>query len=345
MKELDQVFIMPLWNWIMLVALVVTGIILHLGLLFLSKFFRNLMLRSRIGESRRWLEQTWKALEKPLTWIAIHILWFIALYGFHFHKESLSFLAHSLKTSLGLCFVWAIYKLSFPFEANYVEKARSISPTMSLQVVPILARSFRVLVVVGGFLILLQGLGINVMSLVAGLGIGGLVIALAAQDSAANLFGSIMILLDRPFRVGDWIRIPSVEGTVEEIGFRSTRVRTFSNSLVSIPNSVLVKEKIDNVGVRRFSRVRIVLDLHNENGPEQILEFVTQVKNHILLEPNVNKENVLVALDDINDSKVKILVQCHLAVNQGVSETEKKQELLIWILHEVKRLGLRFAPP
>ena len=92
---------------------------------------------------------------------------------------------------------------------------------------PLVSRAIRMFVVVFGFLVSVQNLGVNVMSVVAGLGLGGLAFALAAKDTAANLFGSIMILWDQPFRVGNWVIIGDKEGTVEEIGFRSTRLRTF----------------------------------------------------------------------------------------------------------------------
>ena len=80
------------------------------------------------------------------------------------------------------------------------------------------------------------------MSLLAGLGLGGLAFALAAKDTAANLFGSIMLILDRPFKIGDAVKAGNVDGTVEEIGFRSTRIRTFYNSLISVPNQGLARK-------------------------------------------------------------------------------------------------------
>src|SRR5690606_13885254 len=101
-------------------------------------------------------------------------------------------------------------------------------------------------------LFVLSNLDGNVGALIAGLGIGGLAVALAAQDTLCNLFGGIMVLADRPFQVGDWIVIGDVEGTVEKVGFRSMRVRTFKSSLVTIPNARVTDTNIDNMGLRQY---------------------------------------------------------------------------------------------
>src|SRR5690606_33156269 len=108
-------------------------------------------------------------------------------------------------------------------------------------------------VIMGG-LFILQNLNVNVASLLAGLGIGGLAFALAAKDTLANFFGSIMIFSDRPFQVGDWVKIGDAEGIVEEVGFRSSRIRTFYDSLLSIPNGKIVDTPIDNYGARVYRR-------------------------------------------------------------------------------------------
>lgn len=107
------------------------------------------------------------------------------------------------------------------------------------------------------------------MGLIAGLGIGGLAIALAAKDTAANLFGSAMIFMDRPFKIGDHILLDNKEGIVEEIGFRSTRIRTWEDSIVSIPNSVVANADIENMGVRRWRRNVIILSLTYDTSPEK----------------------------------------------------------------------------
>ncbi|MCP4853098.1 MAG: mechanosensitive ion channel, partial [Fuerstiella sp.] len=117
--------------------------------------------------------------------------------------------------------------------------ARRASQTESKlddSLVPLLRTAVRLFVTFVGLLFVLQNLDINVSSLIAGLGLGGLAIALAAQDTVRNLLGGVTIFADKPFEVGDWVVVDGVEGTIEAVGFRSTRVRTFYNSLISVPN-------------------------------------------------------------------------------------------------------------
>ena len=127
-----------------------------------------------------------------------------------------------------------------------------------------------VLVTVVGLVFLASVLRINVTSLLAGLGIGTLAFGLAAQDSVKNLFGSLTVIFDRPFHVGQWVKIGSHEGTVEEVGFRSTRIRTFYNSQVTLPNSRLTTAIVDNMGRRRYRRIKTMLSLQYDTKPEQM---------------------------------------------------------------------------
>ena len=124
------------------------------------------------------------------------------------------------------------------------------------------------IVIAIGFLI--QGaneLGFPAYSVVAGLGVGGVAVALAARDSLANLLGSMLIMFEKPFRVGDTIRVSGSEGTVEDVGFRSTRIRTLDNSLVSIPNNTVVNTTIENLAARVMRRQRFFIQVTYDTDP------------------------------------------------------------------------------
>jgi small-conductance mechanosensitive channel len=121
--------------------------------------------------------------------------------------------------------------------------------------------------------------------LLAGLGIGGIAFALAAKDTVENLFGSVTVLVDRPFQVGDWVVIGDQEGTVEEIGFRSMRLRTFYNSRITIPNSLLVKSAVDNLGARRYRRVKCMIGVQYDTPPDRIEAFCEGIRELIRRHP------------------------------------------------------------
>jgi len=136
--------------------------------------------------------------------------------------------------------------------AYYLHRqAKKTDSTLNDQLVPLLVKSLRILVAAVGILFILQNFGYNVTSLLAGLGIGGLAFALAAQNTVSNLFGSITIFSDKPFQLGDWIQVGDIEGTVEEVGFRTTRVRRFDQALVTVPNSQFI-----NTGVVNYSAMK-----------------------------------------------------------------------------------------
>src|SRR5208282_6321776 len=116
-------------------------------------------------------------------------------------------------------------------------------------------------------------LGFPAYSVLAGLGVGGLAVALAARDSLANLLGSMLIMFEKPFRVGHLIRVSGSEGTVEDVGFRSTRIRTADNSLISIPNNSVVNATVENLSLRPMRRQRFFVGLTYAAAPEQLEQF------------------------------------------------------------------------
>lgn len=223
--------------------------------------------------------------------------------------------------------------------------AAKTETTLDDQLAPFATKTLKILSIVLGVLIALQNFGFNVMSLLAGLGLGGLALALAAQDTAANLFGSITILFDNPFKIGDHVRIGDCEGTVEEIGFRSTRIRTFYNSLVTLPNSTVAKEKIDNMGIRTHRRIRQVLGLHYDTSAEKILQFCEGIRYLVLQEEKVVRDTVTVHFTNYNASSLDILVNFHLSVSDTTEEYKRQEVIFCDILKLAKKMGVEFAYP
>src|SRR5262249_36537275 len=140
--------------------------------------------------------------------------------------------------------------------------------------------------------LLMQGateLGFPAYSVLAGLGVGGLAIALAARDSLANFLGSVLIMFEKPFRVGQIIRVSGSEGTVEEVGFRSTRIRTPDNSLISIPNNVVVNATVENLSLRPRRRQRMIVQITYDASAEQMSQFVEGIEQILTDHPLTKK--------------------------------------------------------
>ena len=185
----------------------------------------------------------------------------------------------------------------------------------------------------------------NPTALVAGLSIGGLAIALAAQETIKNLFGSITIFADRPFKVGDWILADNIEGDVEEIGFRSTRIRTFSHSVVYIPNGRLADMTIDNFGMRIYRRFRTHIGLTYDSHPDTIKAFVHGIRELVARNPRTRKDFYGVNLNEFGASGLQILLYIYFEVQTTQEEWEAREEMMMHILDLAHLLELRFAFP
>jgi MscS family membrane protein len=212
------------------------------------------------------------------------------------------------------------------------------------QLIPLLRQAVQVLVLVMGVLFLADAVGIDVWKLAAGVGIGGLAFALAAQDTVANVFGSVNIFVDRPFQIGDWVIIGDVEGVVEEVGFRSTRVRTFYNSVVTIPNSQITNANVDNMGLRPRRRVKMTLSVTYDTPPDKIQAYVEGVRAILAAHPAVQR-TYEVHLHTMGASSIDILVYYHVVVPGWHEELQARSQNILEFMRLAENMGISFAFP
>ena len=241
--------------------------------------------------------------------------------------------------------VIALYRVVDLFSAWLNQKAQRTETKLDDQLVPLISRALKILVIVLGGVFILESLHYDVASLLAGLGIGGLAFALAAKDTIANLFGSITIFTSKPFHIGDWIAVAGVEGTVETVGFRSTRIRTFYNSLVSIPNSVVADSSIDNYGERRYRRIKLMLGVTYSTSADQIEAFVEGIKNLLRAHPGVRQDYFEVHFNTFSASSLDILLYAFFDVGSWTEELTSRHRLLLDIKRLAEALGIDFAFP
>lgn len=216
---------------------------------------------------------------------------------------------------------------------------------MDDQLLPVLQKIVVSVVWIIGLVYVLSYLNLNLTAILAGLSIGGLALALAAQDTVKNFFGSVMIFLDRPFQIGDWIHFDDVDGIVEEVGIRSTRIRTFSNSLVYVPNAHLADATIDNMGLRQFRRYKTTLGVTYDTNPEIINVFVEGIKEIIMIHPTTRKDYFEVSLEGFGASSLNILLYCFFEADDWSKELKGKHEVNYAIIKLANDLGVRFAFP
>lgn len=212
--------------------------------------------------------------------------------------------------------------------------------------IPLLKKTARVFLIVIAVVLVVQNLGYSVGSLLAGMGIGGLALALAAQESLANFFGSVSIVADRPFKVGDWIQIGSrVDGDVEEIGLRSTKVRTWSKSLMTIPNKILANEIIENWSRMPKRRVKQYIGVTYSTGPESMEGLVEDIRKLLREDEGVNQDFILVNFTDFGDSALQILVYYFTSTTAWLAHMDIRQRINLKIMRAVEARGSSIAFP
>jgi MscS family membrane protein len=213
------------------------------------------------------------------------------------------------------------------------------------QLVPILNSLFTGLVIVIGFFRLLILFGVDAATMLAGATIGGLAVALASQDTVKNLIGTIMIFLDKPFHIEDWIEAGEVVGTVEKVGFRSTSVRAADTSVYKIPNSKLSEIVINNKGLRLFRRYNTNLGLRYDTPPELIEAFVKGVREIIIAHPETRSDSFNVEFTGFGDSALLVMINVYFKSLAWGIEQSSKHRLHIAIVKLAKALGVDFAFP
>lgn len=341
----DIWFLVPNWKWVIFLVAATSGFIIQA---LLKQVFAKIKSSARFKEkaNNSFVHHfTELPIEGSLSWILTGSFW----------MESVDLLAlpEGLAKYLRLAthVLMAFYCIRLSYLAvdalgNLLEDfTKKTENTLDDQLAPFVTKSLKVLVVVIGILIILQNFGFNVISLLAGLSLGGLALALAAQETAANVFGSITLILDRPFQVGDWVKIGDTEGTIEEIGFRSTRIRTFYQSLVTIPNSVTAKEKIDNMGVRPRRRVRHTMGFTYDSSEEQLKSFMDKMRYLLLQHPLVFKDDITLRFNAMGDFSLQVLMNFFVNAADTNQELEIQQEILFEAMRTAKELRLEFAFP
>lgn len=216
---------------------------------------------------------------------------------------------------------------------------------VNIDLIRFLKELTKVIVVIFAFFITL-GLAfeVNITALIASLGIGGLAIALAAQDTIANLFGSFIIYLDKPFKVGDQIEISDVKGIVERVGFRTTRVRTLERTLVTVPNKKMVDSTLNNLSLSHERRVKFILQLTYDSKSRNILSIIDEVKQVISEHPNTSDE-MTVHFTDFDSSSLNILVIYYVKSIVYEVMVTTKEEINVQIMDIVERNHCQFAYP
>mgnify|MGYP001032228814 FL=1 len=237
------------------------------------------------------------------------------------------------------------YKLVDVLGMYFEKVAGRTTNTLDDQLAPLVRKILRVFVVLVGIIVILNSIKVDIWPLLTGLSIGGLAFALAAQDTLKNFFGSVMIFVDRPFQIGDWVTSGEIDGTVEEVGFRSTRIRTFRDSVMYVPNSMITNSMVDNHGLRKYRRFFTKISITYDSPAKLVKVFVKGIEQIVMEHPQTRKDYHNIFLNDYAASSLDVMLYIFFEVPDWNAELRCRQEIMLEVNSLAEHLGVRFAFP
>jgi MscS family membrane protein len=338
---LNQVFLgIPLYKFAIAVAI-------FLGFIFLRKVFVLIFVRFLSRLTKRTETKVDDILlgiiSKPLAFLFVVAGTYISLKVLGLEVELIN---RVLKTLIIFVLAWASYNGVIAFEEHIFRFAARFGRELEREIGGFLIKISKAFVIVVGVVAILQEWGINVSALLASLGLGGLAFALAAKDTAANLFGGLTVLADKSMKVGDWIKIGDVEGIVEDIGLRTTKIRSFEKSLITVPNQVLANQSLENFSRRNVRRIKMTVGVTYSTTREQMVGILEDIRNMLKNHPGIAKDQLLmVYFTDFGDSSLDIFIYCFTNTANWEEYLAIREDVNLKIMEIVEKRGASFAFP
>jgi len=287
-------------------------------------------------------DKIFSAIKEPLKFLFIigGIYFF-----FYFLEIKGEILTHILRALLIFNLFWALFNTINIFEENvyhFIGKYGKASREMASFIIKLT----KILIVSLGIIALLQEFGINVTGFLASLGLGGLAFALAAKDTAANIFGGIAILTDNIFKIGEWIKVGNAEGIVEDIGMRTTKIRAFDKRLIIVPNSIIANTNVENFSRRNKRRIVMRIGLTYNTSVEVIKKVIEEIRQMLLNHPEIAKdESLLIYFDEYEDSSLSIFCYFFTTTAEWKEYLRIREDINLKIKEIIEKYPTDFAYP
>lgn len=340
-------------DYLILVALVLFGFIfLRYFSKILSNFLYRFIEKYAEGISK---EKFFDTLHKPLAWFVMLVIIYIATSHIEFpgewnlapiEKFGLRMILERLYQFVTIWSIaWILLRIVDFMGLIFLKRAERTASKQDDQMVNFAVEAIRIIVIVFTvFIILGTVFQANVGSLIAGLGIGGLAIALAAKESLENLLSSFIIFLDKPFVVGDNVTVGKISGTVEKVGFRSTRLRTVEKSFVTLPNRKMVDAELDNLSLRTFTRAKFVIGILYSTPEDKVKSIVGEIQKLLDDHPRTNQDGT-VHFYEFGESSLNLLIQYFADTLDWKEYMKIREEINYRIVGIIKKNGSDFAFP
>jgi MscS family membrane protein len=335
---------LKIWKWLGIALLVILGFLLY----WLFKGISFLIIRGQIVNRLHLVENKDKLTRQMAKASGLMLTFMILarLYpALRLPVEVAEPIRLTLSIFIAVMIFLLIYRLLRIIIAYFKEAAEKTETKMDDQIIPLIDGALTALVVVAAFFYILSLLHVNVAALIAGLSIGGIALALAAQDTVRNLLGSIMVFLDKPFQVGDFVEIDGEFGSIIEVGIRSTRIMTKDTSIISLPNGTVANMKLRNLGARHYRLFETEIGVTYDTPPERIEQFIDGIRHIMTVHPKVVQEDKFIYFSKLADSSLNIFIRVHINTLFWDVELEIKEGLYLDIIRLAHVLGIRFAFP
>lgn len=330
-------------QWIGIFLLIFLGILLEKILIL---YIGGMITRILAKKNSPLAEKAKKNFLGPIGMLFFFAFWSLGIGILEFDDKVLSFLSRAGYVGLTVAAVLAAYHFVDVIAVHFLNLAKKSENKFDDILVPLISKTAKFFIFAIGIVFIGDSLTFDMKNILAGLGIGGLAFALAAKDTLSNIFGSLTVLIDRPFHIGDWVLIGgNIEGTVEEVGLRSTRIRTFYDSQITLPNGQLTNIHIDNYGRREYRRYSTKIGVQYDTPPDKIEAFCEGIRKIILTHKWTRKDYFHVYLSGMGDSALEILIYVFWKVPDWSSELQEKHRLVLDILRLGQELGVEFAFP
>ena len=331
-----------LWQWIGLAAAVFLGLVVDL----IVRFALGAILRIVLQRFNSTLEP--KAIKRSIRGfglLAAAIVWFGSLSLLGLPLAAFEVIQPVAKVVFIIAVTWCLWRIIDLIGEIFCARANKTDTKLDDILVPMVRKTAKAVVVIFTLLNIAPLFGLEVGPLLAAVGVGTVALGFAFKNTIENIFGSVTVILDKPFQVGDWVVYNNVEGTVESVGMRSTRVRTFYNSLVTIPNSVLITEKVDNYGMRKYRRWSTTFGLVMSTPPALIDAYCEAIREIIRVHPYTRKDYYQVWLNTFGDSTYNIMIYLFWEAPDWQTELRERHRFMLDVLRISEAMGIEFAYP
>ncbi|MCB4747229.1 MAG: mechanosensitive ion channel family protein [Sulfurovum sp.] len=328
-------------------ANLITATIVFILVLLLREFFTYIILTLlyKIAAYTKTIydDRIIAALKQPLRFlfiiIAVHLFLLLS------YKETF-FIKNLLNSMLVYTLFWAILNMIEVLRGLLYRATSFLNPDLSIEMGNFLLTLLKILIGGIGLATILTVWNINVTALIASLGLGGLAFALAAKDTASNLFGSFALLADKSIRIGEWIKVSNVEGVVEDIGMRTTKIRSFQKTLITVPNQLIANQPIENFSRRGIRRIKMYVGLTYSTTSKQIIkikeEIETMLKNH----KGISQEDMpMIYFDSFGGSSLNIFIYAFTVTTNWGRYLEIREDIHLKIMQIVESNDSSFAFP